>query len=327
MIFIIIHHILSKDTIPYLEESNSVFLPLYYTIDTLVHCAVLAFVLISGYFGIKFKLDRFIDLLFVVCFYSFILSAISIYFYGNGSPKYMVKSFLPFSSGLYWFIAIYLQLYIIAPFANIFLDRMNQDKQFRWFYFAFSFIILYLMSFRGFDATGGKNLLSFLYVYTTGYAIKKFDICNKGVIVDYKYIILFVILLLSLCEGMFYAKYKVETIYSFFFSYNSPLLLLFSVLLFVYFRNLKFKSSFINKVASSSLAIYLIHEHYLMWPKIYGEPFIGYTNLCGVLTFAIVLASICLFIDKIRIVLFKLFGVNKLEYYLCKKISNRYIKE
>ena len=72
------------------------------------------------------------------------------------------------------------------------------------------------------------------------------------------------------------------------------------------------KLFFYHYLASSSLAIYLIHEHPLMREIIYVKPFmkIIYMNpyyLFGtIIIFSILLSVICMLMDKIRVFIFNL---------------------
>ena len=90
-------------------------------------------------------------------------------------------------------------------------------------------------------------------------------------------------------------------------SYNNPVIVLESIAFFVIFARFSFKNRFVNWVASTSFAVYLIHMHFSVWPHMlrpmlsniydtYGG--IGYVilaTLVGVATFAI-----CTLVDKPR---------------------------
>ena len=97
--------------------------------------------------------------------------------------------------------------------------------------------------------------------------------------------------------------------------------------LFIFFKNLKIKNStFINKIASSTLGIYLIHENIfikpIIWKKIfpadiyYDKAYFLILALCKIFFVFIT----CLIIDKLRIILF-----GKLEKRIIEFIYNFFI--
>ena len=87
--------------------------------------------------------------------------------------------------------------------------------------------------------------------------------------------------------------------------YNSPFIVLSSLLVLLMFSKLQFQSKVINYLSSSAFAVYLIHAHPLLWdeylnlfPPIYAK----YPNLLGVLLMmlvAIIIFFLCIAIDKI----------------------------
>jgi surface polysaccharide O-acyltransferase-like enzyme len=87
--------------------------------------------------------------------------------------------------------------------------------------------------------------------------------------------------------------------------YNSPFIVVSSLLVLLMFSKLQFQSKVINYLSSSAFAVYLIHAHPLLWdeylnlfPPIYAK----YPNLLGVLLMmlvAVIIFFLCIAIDKI----------------------------
>ena len=67
MIFIIIHHIIYQVVTPNFDNR------MYACVDVFLHTAVIIFVLITGYFGLRFSWHKAMLLLFQVLFYSEVL--------------------------------------------------------------------------------------------------------------------------------------------------------------------------------------------------------------------------------------------------------------
>ena len=87
--------------------------------------------------------------------------------------------------------------------------------------------------------------------------------------------------------------------------YNSPFIVVSSLLVLLMFSKLQFQSKVINYLSSSAFAVYLIHAHPLLWdeylnlfPPIYAK----YPNLLGILLMmlvAVIIFFLCIAIDKI----------------------------
>lgn len=86
---------------------------------------VTCFVLLSGYFGIKFKAYRFIQLIILTTFYSLIVHTANNGIQVNSG---MISALLVVPLYKNWFIACYLILMLLAPFINEYLDSMPKER-------------------------------------------------------------------------------------------------------------------------------------------------------------------------------------------------------
>ena len=91
-------------------------------------CAVNVFLLISGYFGIRWKLKSFYNLVYQLFFYGFgvYLAACVI-----GVVDFSVKGFLSNAtciSSHWYFINCYILLYFFAPVLNAFIDKVSNKQ-------------------------------------------------------------------------------------------------------------------------------------------------------------------------------------------------------
>jgi hypothetical protein len=97
---------------------------------------------------------------------------------------------------------------------------------------------------------------------------------------------------------------------SFVYPYNSPLVIISAVALFLFFRSIQIKSRIINWFASSVFAVYLIHENQFINKYLYQTIYdIGksisnnYFLFCFLCFLALGIMLVCILIDKIRLII------------------------
>lgn len=235
--------------------------PAYHWVSALwlpLHVGVVVFVLISGYFHIKASSRGLIVLLGVLFVYSIpeIVSGVK-----NAESARSVLHALQFvSRSDFWFVKTYLGLYLVSPLLNGFLDHSSVRRQ--WYILGvFALITLYYGSMaRNVFYAEGKNLLFFILVYFIGHMLKEYaarwkDWGSRRLIGGY--------LLLNVLIVLLYLFFKDSglgnLVWRLSFPYNSPILILNAVLLFMIFGRMEFKSSWINRLSESCFAVYLIH--------------------------------------------------------------------
>ena len=311
MFFIMWHHFI------YVLD-DSLRTPIVKTADTFFHTAVLCFVILSGYFGIRFKIQKLLELITQVVFFSFSLTCIAFFCFDQGEWKNLITSFMPFTNGYYWFIAIYLQLYILAPFINVILEKINV-KQYWYLIMTLSFLVFYVGMIRGWDVynDGGKNIINFVLLYCIGHGVKRNEkfICNnikntRRVLIGILSILLVIVLIITSSRNSYQ-----HDIIKFIYTYNSPGLYIMSICIFMLFLTIRFHNNALNVVAKSSLAIYLFHEHPLMKGILYQDYISNNVDnikgaVIGALLLSICLATAAICIDKVRNYIFELVKNN-----------------
>lgn len=307
--FIVMHHVVSSVIAPAFSSHA------WACLDVFLHTAVIVFVLISGYFNINFSWKRLATLVLQVAFYSVILSVTVAFIEDNYDWTEVVLSFMTFSNNFYWFVTVYLQLYLVSYFLNI-LFKHCSDKEFLVLLCVMAFFVFYLGFLRrNAICSDGKNLTNFIFIYQIGYGIRRFHTWfenrNKQVYVAFSIMLTIIFLCFFLPDRQNLFVHAVVFLYK----YNSPFLILLSVLIFLLFINLRINSRLINYFASSSFCIYLIHEHPSFREYVYIKPFRelmasgidDFNLLLIVLFFAFILSFFCMLVDKIRISIFSIF--------------------
>jgi acyltransferase family len=312
MFFIVLSHIL-KGSFQTLDtnliegtlSSNSIFL-----VDSVLSSLTCAgvgvdlFVLISGYFSIRFKLKSFVQLLFQILFYSLgvtiIASVVGIHTLTISDLRYCV----PVSSGIWWFISSYMALYFVAPLINQGIDAL--DKRHLLYVICGLFFLNSFSSFlftNIFIGADGFSFFNFVTLYVIGRYIAKYSIQIKHPLFIY----------LCCCLLVFVIDYVVSLMANHPFRpakrYNDILVIMMSLCLLTSFLKINLQSKLINSVAGSTLAIYLIHVHPVVFDYVLDiGKWINLTfNHCLTLSILIkigIALTICVvgvIIDRIRI--------------------------
>ena len=253
MFFIVFYHLLLRVGFdnPSYEWYQALWMPL--------HVGGVCFVLISGYFGIKTSFRGL--LLFLAFLFVYSLPNIVFDIKSADSAYDVIHSLMFISRTNYWFALTYLGLYLVAPLMNRFFEHSSVREQ--WYMLIiFALISVYLGDFARNKAYWlGKNLTNFLFIYQIGHLLKvyasKWKAFSKWKLVC-GYLALNVALVSSYL--IFRTEWLGDVIWRLGFPYNSPLLLLNAVLLFMVFGQMEFHTPVVNKIAESCFAIYLIHS-------------------------------------------------------------------
>ena len=246
-------------------------------LETIAVVAVNTFVLISGYFGIRLRADRFMGLLFQSVFY---IMGVYLVLVAIGWEVFSVTHFArclsPLDPSGGWFIPVYIGLMLLSPILNTFVTQTGEknllgvivalllmQSVFGWGvdhlkvsagYSLFSFILLYL-------------IVQYIRLYPETFATKGKTSLYLGIYLGIALLNALIPYLASTLPLLFPSAPRNlgnnGTITALTLAYSSPLNIIGAVCLFITFSRLKIQSHLINWVASSVLAVYLIHcnEH------------------------------------------------------------------
>ena len=222
--------------------------------DSIFNTGVTCFVLLSGYFGIRFDLQKLIRLDLMVIFFT-VLGTVVI---GDLGIKSLIKACIPVLSRRYWFITCYFALCFLAPFLNRAAEKMTQ-AYFRRLLLALLFLFSIVPTFGFYDITmeAGKGIVNFILSYLIGrylffYHQKQDSSARLLTGIAVSILCIFVADgFLSLHQGVLYMT----------FSRDCSLFIIFAaVLLVLLFRNFSFQSAIINRAAGDVLAVYVLDE-------------------------------------------------------------------
>lgn len=262
MLMIITHHMIAhglgliKIGQPGFIVDRNTYYELF--INSFVLISVNAFIFISGFFGMKFKVRTVVSFILQALCYSISIYLVFILFHHSlWDLKSFVKCFLPIGKDEWWFLTVYLALYFIAPFLNMGMEYIEHRQMI--FLLAG---LLYLDCYAGFvfnTLSGGHSIFHFATIYLIGRYMNKYAVNIKWP---------FVFLLtgtLMIFGGTLILLYlgKVNMVWKYFY-HNNPLQIATAIMLFYVFKNIKIQSKLVNICSGAVFGVYLIHDHELV---------------------------------------------------------------
>lgn len=300
-------------------------------------CAVNCYGILTGYnlYGVGIKLNKIICLYLQIIFYS--AGITFVFYYTNisiGTPI-LIKSVFPILCTCYWYITAYFGTLFFVPMVNNFVSNSSR----------FTLNIILIMIFSVFSAlptifgldpfkiNNGYSTLWLLVLYIFGAYIKKYDI--KGVIY-FKYYVVAVLFSWGskICMELF-IFYVVGNIKNFnmFIRYTSPSIVLAAIFLVLTFNSIKISNKKMEKIirllASTSLGVYLIHEHPLIRVSLVKNSMIRFADMTTIelifviLIIAIIVYLFCSCVDFVRNKLFKYLKINLFVDRICRFIEEK----
>lgn len=269
------------------------------------------FVLISGWFGIKPTLRKGLHLLSVTLFYSILIFITLSLIKGKDYVTLdSIKNALLLSTG-YWFIKSYLFLMILSPALNLLVENVSNKTLGSIIIILFCFQTYFGWTDASFDYHHGFSSLLFIFLYLLARYVKAY--WENVRYSKYLYLSVYAILT-AIMTIISFASTRVPMIPSslvrYTFMYLNPIVILSSLSLLLYFSKLHFKSKTINWVASSVLAVYLIHSNDSVLP-LFGDYIyaINASHNFSVLHISYIILIVfwgSIFVDKFREILFRL---------------------
>ena len=286
-----------------------------YWFECFAICCVDVFVLISGWFGIRFSLNKLWAFLFQVVFYSLGLFLLAVAVTPHKALTLEgLKSIFLFNGSDYWFIKAYLILMVLAPMLNAFCDYASR-REFKTIlivYFAILMVYGWLEPASVHFTMNGCTALSFVGLYLLGRYLKmyrpKLTNYNRriyAVVYVVACLVMFFMCLLFLSQGV-----RV-TLDSRLLNYGSPLVILSAVALLLFFSKWTFANKVVNQAAKSCLAVYLLHCNYFVFP-IYKDLTLKAHQLGWgmVVLFVLAVFVLAIMVDRLRIVMWNVISNN-----------------
>lgn len=264
--------------------------------------AITCFVIISGYFGIKFSVQRFFNFSMQLLFYSILTFGIFLFLpEGKNHLQHFsithLKFIYPANDTGWWFVSSYVLLMLVAPFLNAGIEKLTQKN--------LGIIIaiglgVFLSGYHYYTNSLPENHMVFVYLYLLGRYIRLYPIK----IIE-KYSALIWVLAVAVMVGQTIYLYVQGELtiakYLRIGNLTNPFNILSSVAFFYIFKRLDIGCiQLINWLATGVFAAYLMTEGYLR--HIWNETIINIFGTNMLVLFFVALFSVLIFscLDNIR---------------------------
>lgn len=283
--------------------------------------AVNCFILISGYFTIELSWRRVVRYYLQCFFYMALFVAISAIIHHAISFHDIAKIVFAGSEND-WFIRCYFALMLIAPFLNKALQAMNtQEMRLSLTLVLIADVYFGYMHQVKEVASEGYELVHFATIYTIGHYISRADINHA----PWGWRLLGMLILMTGLHMLKMRFFPISVIYS--LHYNSPCLMIASVMMFLWARSWHIQSKTINWFAGGVFAVYLIHcnayfspyyWHFMKAIRDIGPAYLTPLMLFGA---SALFFCVCVLFDKLRAGIFR-----PLEAKIADKIASKCTK-
>ena len=278
-------------------------------IENICLVSVNAFVLISGFFGIRLRNEKIFRYLFQVFFIATVVMIIAALFMGE---QITMKDGLKFYYSYFsfnWFVSSYFALMLMSPLVNSFVDN-NNAKQLEKMVFLF-FIVDSVLGYafpdvKSMGTLNGYSIIHLLFIYSLGRLLyirrDHFETYSIMVLVVVFSIYVFVHFILSFL--FFTGKISLWNP----IAYNNPFVVLGSVVFFLIFLKIQIgHNRIVNSLAASAFAVFLIHANTLIYPHFIKmntflyDKYSGVVLFCSFVGIAVFLYLVTYLINQIQI--------------------------
>jgi len=286
-----------------------------YGVMTLIRSIVIAsvdiFVIISGYFLCTTQnrsIGKPLNLLLQISVFSVVLTVIlSILGFQKFSVNGLLSAIIPSN----WFVTLYIVLYLISPYMNVIYKNLSVNT---WKYFIGILLLLFSIwptvlgvadhfgvpFTKGLSTMGhggnnaGYTIVNFITLYSIGAFVRYNDLDKK---LNVKLAILLAFICVILLWGIRFIPMNTQP-WHIAGWYDNILVILLATMLFVIFKRINIRSSFVNKLAKAAFTCYIIHKFFfkMISPEdVLVMPLIKALGFIFLFSIGVYMVSWCLF--------------------------------
>lgn len=284
-------------------------------VEALCIVAVNVFVFISGWFGIRYSHKGVLRLFFQCVFFAVVSFCIAFLL----PPPHDIRVTLQHLKGLlllngdWWFIKAYIILYVLSPVLNCFVQYVS-EREYRRFICVFYVLYMtwgWLMPAAAQFSMNGSTAISFIGIYLLGRYMRIYP--HRLTQMNWKMDMIIYIVIVSVISVSAFVYTRLggrAGVDSRIYSYANPLVIMGAVYLSLAFSKKPFQSRWVNTVASSCLAVYLLHCNGYLYGSLFSNVIRGLWMEYGLLPFLgitvaylVAIYVVAIILDQIRLVI------------------------
>ena len=300
--------------------------------------------LISGYVGFRrYRFSNLIYIWFIVWFYSVSISLYLYYVYKSITKQKLIKNFFPILIKRGWYINAYFSMYLFLPFINYGINLLDRKVYRNLIIFFITFFLIYNCfakiygnaDYHFLNNGYSSKWLAILYIIGAYYG-KYYNEAKFGIISFIVYLSIYICSSIFSFEFKFSKKLPKTIPRGLFINFLSPTMIFQSLSLLAIFSRIKIKNKLLTSIISFitplNFSVYIIHLRLFKEKTKYILKFSNYINSIRQYIFfkyyglAIIIYIICIFIDYIRSLIFKLLRIRKISLLLEKKVPELFEK-
>ena len=230
------------------------------------------YIIISGYFGIKTRLQSVVNFLFKVMFWrigilaGFVVAKLWCGYVIPASSADMLRMLIPGQGD--WFVASYIILMMLAPILNNYIEKSSTGSLWKFVagFCGFQFLLPWLVGNVFQEFNGGYSVLSFIGLYFLGAAVRRSLPQLKASASQWigGYVFVSVVAGTVMFLAVWLTVSPCDNLMRMFLEHNGPVVMGANLMLFLAFAKMKFQSKTVNSIAASAFAVYLFHMHPLV---------------------------------------------------------------
>ena len=231
-------------------------------VNGICNTGVTCFILISGYYGIKFDFKKLVKLECMMISYSLLETGILYFVFpqqmtGAVLLEQAAKSVLPFISRKYWFYSCYICLFLFSGYIDKLIEKLSQVELKKLLLISLLiFSIMPTVFYFEIVPDNGKGLVQMLMVYMIGRYIRLYG-SRK---ISHKKALLIIGALWAVNGISHELPISIGGIYHHLCKDNSITNLAIAVVLFGLFKEMSFQSRLINKVSGCIFAVFALNN-------------------------------------------------------------------
>lgn len=275
-------------------------------VNGICNAGVSCFILISGYYGIRFSIGKLVKMECMMITYS-VLELIILcilqpdQMHGAALLEQMIKSLFPFFTRKYWFYSSYVVLFLISGYVEKFIESIKK-KEFEILLGICLLIFSVAPTFIYFEVVpdNGKGLIQMLMVYMIGRYIRIYRDDLKIPLAK-----LWIVLLLCwVVNGISHEiPLQIGGIYHHLCKDNSVTNIILAMILFLLFKRINFRAVVINKISVHIFAVFALNNTLVNLILPVAGKYLNKFGFVGFLVCVVGIQLLCISIGTVRMLI------------------------